>query len=362
MMKVSIVIVSYNARFYLEQCLYSVEAALKNIEGEIIVVDNASPEKPIDFVKPKFPNVHFVESPENLGFGKANNLGVELAKGEYVLILNPDTIIPENLLEEILPFADQTSNLGALGVRLVDANGKFHPESKRNIPSFENTFGKLFGTLINSKSSKSYYKTEVGELDIAPAEILVGAFMLLKKSVYQKVGGFDERYFMYGEDIDLSYTLVLNGFTNYYYGKSTVIHYKGESTRKDKKYLKIFFEAMKLFVDKYYSDKPVQHFIYQLGLKVRAKMALYKGTFKKGDVKIKKEISIDKLIPIQSRKDINEKSAQILLDGSIFSNQEILSIINDFAQPGYREFFIKPQNMQVIIGDSGISEIIEQNL
>lgn len=361
-MKVSVVIVSYNARFYLEQCLHSVEAALDNIEGEIIVVDNDSPERPLDFVKPKFPNVHFIESPENLGFGKANNLGVEKAKGEYVLILNPDTVIPENLFSEILPFADQMEKLGALGVRLIDANGKFHPESKRNIPNFENTFGKLFGTLINSKSSKSYYKTEVGEYDVAPAEILVGAFMLLKKSVYQKVGGFDERYFMYGEDIDLSYTLVLNGFTNYYYGKTTVLHYKGESTRKDKKYLKVFFDAMKLFVDKYYSEDGLKYFIFQLGLKVRAKLAMSKGTFKKGDVKVKREIEVANLQKIQSPNDIKEKSAQILLDGSIFSNQEMLSFINSYSQPTQREFYIQPKGMNVIIGDLGISGTIEQNL
>jgi N-acetylglucosaminyl-diphospho-decaprenol L-rhamnosyltransferase len=360
-MKVSVVIVSYNARYYLEQCLYSVEAALKNIVGEIIVVDNDSPEKPIEFVRSKFPKVRFVESKENLGFGKANNLGVDLAKGEFVLILNPDTIIPENLFQEIIPFAEKTKDLGALGVRLIDANGKFHPESKRNIPSFENTFGKLFGTLVNSKSAKGYYKSEVGEFEIAPAEILVGAFMLLRKSVYQEVGGFDERYFMYGEDIDLSYTLVLNGFTNYYYGKSTVIHYKGESTRKDQKYLKIFFEAMNLFVDKYYEKKPIQKFIYKLGLKVRSTMALRKGTFKEGDVKVRKEINIDQLERIQSRKDIKEKSAQILLDGSIFYNQEILEIIQDYHIPNFREFYIHPKNMDVIIGDTGISRIIEQN-
>lgn len=357
-MKVSVVIVSYNARYYLEQCLYSVRAALKNMEGEIIVVDNDSPEKPIEFIRDKFPDVQFIESKINLGFGKANNLGVEKSKGEYVLILNPDTLIPEDLFQKILPFADQKKDLGALGVRMIDANGKFHPESKRNIPSFENTFGKLFGTLLNQKNSKGYYKTEVGEYDIAPAEILVGAFMLMRKSVYQKVGGFDERYFMYGEDIDLSYTLVLNGFTNYYFGESTVIHYKGESTRKDKKYLKIFFEAMHLFVEKYYQNKPIQLLIYKLGLKVRSTLAFIKGTFKEGDVKQRKEIEVGNLVRIESEKDINEKSAQILLDGSIFSHQEMLYIIQKYYQPSDREFFIQPQGMEVVIGDLGISSLI----
>src|SRR5690606_10758818 len=194
--------------------------------GETIVVDNDSPEKPIEFIREKFPNVHFIESKENLGFAKANNLGVEKARGEYVLILNPDALIPENLFTEILPFADSYQNLGALGVRLIDANGNFHPESKRNIPDFRNTFGKLFGAFVNKKNTKGYYKTEVGEFEIAPAEILVGAFMLMRRSVYEEVGGFDPRYFMYGEDIELSNTLVVNGFTNIYYGGISVLHYK----------------------------------------------------------------------------------------------------------------------------------------
>lgn len=355
-MKVSVVIVSYNARYYLEQCLQSVLTALHSVGGEIIVVDNNSPEKPIDFIRDKFPTVHFIESPTNLGFGKANNVGVEKAKGEYVLILNPDTLIPEDLFEKILPFADSKSNLGALGVRLIDADGNFHPESKRNIPTFQNTFGKLFGSLVNSKRSKSYYKTEVAEDEIAPAEILVGAFMLLRKSVYQEVGGFDEAYFMYGEDIDLSYTLVLNGFTNYYYGKSTVIHYKGESTRKDTKYLKVFFGAMKIFIGKYYRNNPIQFFLFNLGLRIRYYLARSKGAFKKEDKITKAIIPIENMQRIESEKEINKKSAQILLDGSVFSHQQMIEIISNHAELN-RQFFIHPNGMNVIIGDSRLTEI-----
>lgn len=353
-MRISVVIVSYNARYFLEQCLHSVERALQNTDGEIIVVDNASPEKPVEAIRVKFPKVRFVESKENLGFGRANNLGVNLAKGDYVLILNPDTLIPENLFEEIIDFADSKSDLGALGIRLIDANGRFHPESKRNVPSLRNTFGKLFGTLFSSKSANSYYKTEVGEFEVAPAEILVGAFMLLRKDVYQKVGGFDSRYFMYGEDIDLSYTLVLNGYTNYYYGAISAIHYKGESTRKDKKYLKIFFEAMEIFVDKYYRKNFFQYCIFKIGLKVRTALALLIGSFKEGDVKVRKEIDLSQLVKIKSIKDIKENSAQYLLDGNIFSDREMIELISQHAKP-QREFFIHPKNMNVVIGDTGIS-------
>ncbi len=352
-MKISVIIVSYNARYYLEQCLYSVEEALQNIEGEIIVVDNDSPEKPIDFIRDKFPHVIFIESKENLGFAKANNLGVKKASGEYVLILNPDTIVPENLFAKILPFADSKPDLGALGVRLIDANGNFHPESKRNIPNLQNTFGKLFASFFDKSNSKGYYKSDVGEFDIAPAEVLVGAFMLLKKSVYQQVRGFDERYFMYGEDIDLSYTLVLNGFTNYYFGEISVIHYKGESTRKDGKYLKIFFGAMEIFIRKYYRKNQVQYLIFKTGLKFRYIWAKLNGSFKPEDKKEKEKIAVESLQKINSIEDIKDNSLQILLDGTIFSHQQMIGIISNHAQPN-RQFYIHPQNIEVLIGDSGI--------
>lgn len=355
-MKISVIIVSYNARYHLEQCLYSVEKALENTDGEIIVVDNDSPERPIDFIRNKFPNVHFIESKENLGFAKGNNLGVEKAQGEYVLILNPDTLVPENLFTEILPFADSHPEMGALGVRLIDANGKFHPESKRNIPSFKNTFGKLFGTLINKKNSKGYYKTEVGEFEIAPAEILVGAFMLIKTKIYEEVGGFDSRYFMYGEDIDLSYTLELNGFTNYYYGKISAIHYKGESTRKDKKYLKTFFGAMELFIKKYYRKNLIEYILYSSGLKLRYAYANSIERFKDEDIKIDKNIEVNNFYKIDSEVNINSNVNQILLDGNIFTNQQMIEIISENFN-GEREFYIQPKNMQIIIGDSFIHQI-----
>ena len=355
-MKVSVVIVSYNARYYLEQCLYSVEAALQDTEGEIIVVDNDSPEKPIDFIRDKFPNVQFIESKENLGFAKANNLGVEKARGEFVLILNPDTLIPENLFDVLIPFGEKQAEMGALGVRLIDANGNFHPESKRNIPTLQNTFGKLFGTLIDKKKSKGYYKTNVGEFEIAPAEVLVGAFMFLRKPVYEKVGGFDDRYFMYGEDIDLSYTLELDHFKNFYFGDITVLHYKGESTRKDKKYLKIFFGAMQIFIQKYYRNNFLQYTLFSLGLKLRYFWADLNGAFKSEDKKERVGVELNLLERINSATDIKENSAQILLDGNIFTHREILEIISNHSKSG-RQFFIQPKGMDVIIGDSGAVKI-----
>ncbi len=352
-MKVSVIIVSYNAKIYLEQCLSSVEAALKNTDGEIIVVDNASPEKTVDFVRDKFPNVQFIESKENLGFAKANNLGVEKARGEYVLILNPDTLIPENLFTELIPYAESVKDMGALGVRLIDANGKFHPESKRNIPSIQNTFGKLFAGLVDKKKTKGYYKTDVGEFEIAPCEVLVGAFMLLKKEVYQNARGFDERYFMYGEDIDLSYSLIRKGYTNYYYGKISVLHYKGESTRKDKKYLKIFFGAMGIFIRKYYKDNLLKYLILIMGIKLRYIWAQITWLWRSEEKNTEFQLDMNQLETIQNESDIKEKSVRILLDGTLFSHQEIIEIISNHQSPG-REFFISPINMHVIIGDKGM--------
>ncbi|MFV0305640.1 MAG: glycosyltransferase family 2 protein [Moheibacter sp.] len=358
-MKVSVVIVSYNARYYLEQCLYSVQAALERYGGEIIVVDNDSPEKPIEQIRDKFPRVNFIESPINLGFGRANNLGVKKARGEYVLILNPDTIVSETIFDEILVFAEKQEKLGALGVRLVDANGKFHPECKRNIPTLGNTFGKLFGTLIDKGGARGYYKSEVGEFDIAQAEILVGAFMLLKKEVYQKVGGFDERYFMYGEDIDLSYTLTLNGYENYYFGKSTAIHYKGESTRKDKKYLKIFFGAMRLFVDKYYKKNWFKYALFILGLKFRYVWAYLNGVFKPSDKIIQSKLDKEQLLTVKSKGEITKNSAQsYLLDGTVFTHREMIQIISNYTSP-VSKFYIQPKNMNVILSSDGVEMISE---
>lgn len=353
-MKISVVIVSYNARYFLEQCLYSVRAALSNWEGEVIVVDNDSPEKPIPEIRSKFPDVTFIESKKNLGFAKANNLGVEKSRGDYVLILNPDTLLPENLFEELIPFAENTEQLGAVGVRMVDANGRFHPESKRNIPGLSNTFGKLFGTAFDKKKAKGYYKSDIDQFAIAPAEILVGAFMFIKKSVYEKVGGFDPRYFMYGEDIDLSYSLILNGYTNYYYGKSTVIHYKGESTRKDKKYLKTFFGAMQLFVSKYYKTKPVQFLLFSSGLRLRYLWAKLSGGFKAGDRNIKNpHINPKSLVSICSEEEIDQNSNQYLLHGSTMSNQEMILLISHNFKEN-RFFYIQPKQMNVLLGDSGV--------
>ncbi|KFC18576.1 glycosyltransferase family 2 protein [Epilithonimonas lactis] len=267
-MKLSFIIVHYQVKDLLENCILSIKKYIQGIDYEIIVVDNNSPDPKWKELIGHYPDVKFIALEENYGFSKANNIGVSSARGEYVYILNPDTEIEGHYFQEILDFADAQEKFGALGLRMHDAKGEFLPESKRSIPALVNSFEKLFTKLSND--SKTYYRNDIGEFDIAEVEVMTGANLLMKKSVYEQVGGFDEQYFMYGEDIDLCYTILRNGFTNFYYGKYSILHYKGESTLKDKVYLERFFGAMDIFIKKYYrKQKPFQYLLMSLGLKFK---------------------------------------------------------------------------------------------
>jgi GT2 family glycosyltransferase len=270
--KLSIIIVNYNVTQLLRNCLNSIQKYSDVIDQEVIVIDNRSTDSSWGDLIPEFPKVHFIASEINGGFAKANNKAVETATGEYLLILNPDTELEGSYLKEILDFADSKTNFGCLGVRMHDANGDFLPESKRSVPDMMNSFEKLF-TSFKKKSSRSYYRNDVDEYGVAEVEVITGAFFLVKKSVYEKVGGLDESYFMYGEDIDLCYTLLNNGYQNYYYGKASILHHKGESTVKDEVYLERFYGAMQIFIDKYYrQSKPLQYSFMKAGLKLRHKI------------------------------------------------------------------------------------------
>lgn len=283
-MKLSVIIVSYNAFSFLRKCLETIKNnTFKDLE--VLVFDNNSTEKGKEDLKKEYPWVQFIFSKENLGFSKGNNAAVKQAKGEYVLILNPDTELPTDFFNRLLLFVEQQPCLGAVGVQMKDEKGIFRPESKRNIPTPQNTFKKLFGFLWGQRNS-SYYYNQVSPDENGEVPILSGACMLMKKSVYQEVGGFDEQYFMYGEDIDLSYTLLRKSYKNYYMGELSILHYKGECTVKNEQYLQRFYGAMQLFVKKYYKKKsPLLYMVALLGLKMRyllAKMILlvYKGAEK----------------------------------------------------------------------------------
>lgn len=267
-MKLSVIIVHYQVKDLLKNCILSIEKYLQDVDYEVVVIDNHSPDAAWKSLISDFPDVRFIELDHNSGFSKANNIGVKYAKGDYVYILNPDTEIEGNYFGEILDFADRQKNFGALGLRMHNMEGLFLPESKRSVPALVNSFEKLFTRLSNN--SKTYYRNDIGEFDIAEVEIMTGANLLMKKAVYEEVGGFDERYFMYGEDIDLCYTILRKGYRNFYYGKYSILHYKGESTVKDQLYLDRFFGAMHIFIDKYYRDqKPFQYLLMKIGLKIK---------------------------------------------------------------------------------------------
>lgn len=246
MIKLSVIIVNYNVQYFLEQCILSVKASAHDMNIEIIVVDNNSKDDSCEMVQKKFPEVQLIANLKNVGFSMANNQGVEKANGEYILILNPDTVISEDTLEKIIDFAQQKDDLGALGVKFIDGTGNFLPECKRNIPTVRVASKKILG------NSKDYYAGQIAENENMNIDILCGAFMLMKRKVFLEIEGFDESYFMYGEDVDLSYKLLKKGFHNYYYGSIAIIHYKGESTIKDAVNLKHFYGAMSLFYRKYF--------------------------------------------------------------------------------------------------------------
>ncbi|ALR29363.1 glycosyl transferase family 2 [Chryseobacterium sp. IHB B 17019] len=271
-MKLSIIIVNYNVTQLLRNCLLSIQKYMEDLNYEVIVIDNASTDSSWGDLIPEFPKVHFISSENNEGFAKANNKAVQSATGEYLLILNPDTEMEGFYMKDILDFAESQSDFGCLGVRMHDANGEFLPESKRSVPDMYNSFEKLF-TNFRKNNSKSYYRNDIGEFENAEVDVITGAFLLIKKDVYLKVGGFDEAYFMYGEDIDLCYTLLMNGYRNFYYGKASIFHYKGESTIKNEVYLERFYGAMQIFINKYYKEsKPLQYSFLKAGLKLRHKI------------------------------------------------------------------------------------------
>ena len=256
-LKLSIVIVNYNVKHFLEQCLKSVYQAIQNVEAEIFVVDNNSVDGSQDMVRSSFPGVNLIANSKNTGFSTANNQAIKKSTGEYILLLNPDTIVPENCFHAILEFADQTPDLGACGLPMFDGQGNYLPESKRGLPTPEVAFYKMIGLNKLFPKSKKFGKYHLGYLPADQnheVEILAGAFMLIRKEVLDKIGLLDETFFMYGEDIDLSYRITKAGWKNYYFAGSRIIHYKGESTKKlSTNYVKIFYKAMVIFAEKHYA-------------------------------------------------------------------------------------------------------------
>ena len=255
-MQLSIIILNYNVRYFLELCVLSVQNAIQNSDAEIIVIDNNSQDDSCEMMKKRFPNIKLIENKENSGFPKGNNIGVAAAKGEYICILNPDTVVAEDTFSKVLAFAKKQKELGIVGVKLIDGTGNFLPESKRGIPTPFVAFTKITGLYkIFPKTFGEYYAQHLSENQTGKVDILVGAFMLMKRDLYHEIGGFDENCFMYSDDIDLSYMALKKGKSNYYFHETSVVHYKGESTVKDETYMKRFQEAMNFFYQKHFKPK-----------------------------------------------------------------------------------------------------------
>ena len=271
-MKLSVIIVNYNVQHFLEQCLHSVRKAATGIETEIFVVDNNSVDGSVQMVKEKFPEVILLANKENTGFAKANNQAIRIAKGEYVLLLNPDTVVEENTFRKVIDFMDSHPDAGGLGVQMIDGKGNFLPESKRGLPTPAVAFYKIFGLSRLFPGSKTFGRYHLGYLDrneTHSVDVLSGAFMLLRKKALDKVGLLDEDYFMYGEDIDLSYRIILGGYRNYYYHDTRIIHYKGESTKKSSvNYVFVFYRAMVIFAKKHFSQSSAGLFSFLINIAI----------------------------------------------------------------------------------------------
>jgi len=284
-MKLSVIIVNYNVKYFLEQCLHSVRKAIKGLDAEVFVVDNNSVDGSVEMLQSKFPEIQTIANKDNVGFSTANNQGIKLANGDYILLLNPDTIVEEDTFTKVVQFMDEHKDAGGLGVKMVDGKGNFLPESKRGLPTPSVAFYKIFGLSRLFPKSRIFGKYHLGYLnkeETHEVEILSGAFMLLRKAVLDKIGLLDETFFMYGEDIDLSYRIIKVGYKNYYFPKTRIIHYKGESTKKSSvNYVVVFYRAMVIFARKHFSAKNARLFSVLINLAVyfRAFLAILNRFF-----------------------------------------------------------------------------------
>ncbi|WP_116108233.1 glycosyltransferase family 2 protein [Lewinella sp. IMCC34191] len=275
-MQLSIVIVSYNVRHFLEQCLLSVARAVENMDAEVWVVDNHSADGSVEMVRRRFPWVRLIANQNNPGFSVANNQALRQCRGKYHLLLNPDTVVQEDTFQRCYDFAEAHPDLGGLGVRMLDGSGRFLPESKRGLPTPWVAFTKAFGLsrlFPTSTRFNEYHLGYLAEDEVHRVAVLAGAYMWLRASALKKVGLLDETFFMYGEDIDLSYRITQGGYHNYYYPHTSILHYKGESTKRGSlNYVRVFYQAMVIFARKHFAGSRASLLVWmmQAAIYVRA--------------------------------------------------------------------------------------------
>jgi GT2 family glycosyltransferase len=341
-MQLSVIILNYNVRYFLEQCVLSVQKALTNLDAEIIVVDNNSSDDSCAMMQQLFPQIKLIQNTENVGFPKGNNIAVTEAKGEYVCILNPDTVVAEDTFFKILNFCHSElvseSNLGIVGCKLIDGTGKFLTESKRGVPTPFVAFTKIFGLYKISNLFGKYYAQHLTENQSGKVDILVGAFMFLKRDLYLQVGGFDENCFMYSDDIDLSYTIQKLIKENFYFHETSVIHYKGESTVRDEKYLKRFSEAMQFFYKKHFKKSLVFDVMMQVGsfvftvFKQKQQKNIERNIDKfiiltKDQIKLNLDKPIEYISDISQFKNNYSLNIEVIFDTNSFSFKEIIAFM-----------------------------------
>lgn len=368
-MQLSVIILNYNVRYFLELSVLSVQKAIQNIDAEIIVVDNNSSDDSCAMMKGLFPNIKLIENKENFGFPKGNNIGVDQAKGEYICILNPDTVVAEDTFEKILNTKNWQLNTGIIGCKLIDGTGNFLPESKRGVPTPWVAFTKIFGLYKISNLFGKYYAQHLAENQSGKVDILVGAFMVMKRSLYLEVGGFDENCFMYSDDIDLSYMVKKLGRENYYFAETSVIHYKGESTVRDEKYMKRFQEAMNFFYNKHFKKSLFFSGFMKIGAFVfsKIKKSQQKNRSKIIDnyiffTKSELQLPLEKSVIYQSNLlgfSFNKsKHTEIIFDIQSFSFKEIIDFMQKHKAATITYKMYLPQS-KVIIGSNHANDIGE---
>jgi GT2 family glycosyltransferase len=383
-MQLSVIILNYNVRYFLELCILSVQNAILEIDSEIIVIDNNSQDDSCEMMKTRFLNVKLIQNSDNFGFSKGNNIAVDQAKGEYICILNPDTVVAEDTFIKILAFAQRQKKLGIIGCKLIDGSGKFLPESKRGVPTPWVAFTKIVGIyklFPKSKLFDQYYAGHLNENQSGKVDILVGAFMLMKRDLYLEVGGFDEDCFMYSDDVDLSYVVSKKGNYNYYFHETTVIHFKGESTIKDETYMKRFQESMNFFYKKHLKSNglgsvffavfmkigivffsfvrklrhqsqqkvaPIAYHLYSTSTELQNKLVLL----------LQKKVTLHNLKTekgLISSLSTNNQSREIIFDNEFISFKECILFL-EFAKNSGFTFKIKPKNANFLIGSNNSND------